>query len=305
MNNSNGTGTLNSTASLNSNNQAVANRQKKYRTLSRIKGLFVAQAGKVDQDSNLFELPPQQLKNELLKKMNALQAEIDKQTKEREGLNKLKEIYSKNQKFGDSQSAELALKSNEEKLSSLYSHLKKYQEIYNQVELNQTATLNSTSNNGNGNNNSTLHQQAHYFECSSNGSGSSDSNSGMHMGNGNGADSLKRAGEEEKHVQHIYQSPSENSINKSANGLANGNGQHGTTSFSSITPATCTTLAYTVSSSSSSMPTSKLAPLVNSNNNESFDDEDDDVEEDDGCYEVVNRKMQTSLNLNCKLSNVI
>lgn len=55
-------------------------RQKKYRTISRLKGIFLL-SGKNEND--LYSLPPQQLKKELLKKIENLQIEIVKQQKER------------------------------------------------------------------------------------------------------------------------------------------------------------------------------------------------------------------------------
>jgi hypothetical protein len=56
-------------------------RHKKYRTLSRLKGLFLAQ-NKSESDS-LHDLPPHQLKTELAKKINQLNLDIDKHQKER------------------------------------------------------------------------------------------------------------------------------------------------------------------------------------------------------------------------------
>jgi hypothetical protein len=232
----------------------LANRQKKYRTLSKIKGLFLVSA-KNESDDYLFDLPPQQMKNELSKKMIVIQSDIEKQQKERykfyieknliskdfiisetlfsflkrEGLLKLREIYSKNQKFGDSQSAELALKSNDEKLNNFYNQLKKYQDFYNQVDSNQNKLQQQTH--------IIQQQQAHYFECSSNGSTSSDSNlhsnSNTNINNNN------------------------NTTIKNTNNINNQNENN------------------------------------NQNNNESFEDEvDDDADEnDDGCYEVVNRNL--------------
>jgi hypothetical protein len=59
---------------------------------------------------------------------------------------KLKDIYTTNQKFGDSQAALVALKQNEEKLNSLNLQLVKYQDLYQEAELSggiskTTATL--------------------------------------------------------------------------------------------------------------------------------------------------------------------
>lgn len=58
-------------------------RNKKYRTLNRIKGLFSVAAGVKSEQEALYDLPPQQLKNELLKKINSYQYEIEKYQKER------------------------------------------------------------------------------------------------------------------------------------------------------------------------------------------------------------------------------
>jgi len=111
-----------------------SSRAKKYRTLNRIKGLLSLTGGAKSEQESLYDLPPQQLKNELLKKINFCQYEIEKYQKEREGLNKLKDIYSKNQKFGDSGSADAALRLNDEKTVKAMSDLKRYQDLYNQVE---------------------------------------------------------------------------------------------------------------------------------------------------------------------------
>lgn len=62
----------------------------------------------------------------------------------REGLNKLKDIYSKNQKFGDSQSADAALRLNDEKLVKCMSELKKYQDLYSQVEQQYSCSSNNS-----------------------------------------------------------------------------------------------------------------------------------------------------------------
>lgn len=158
----------------NSVNTQTINRQKKYRTLNRLKGLFTAAAA-LSKPEECNELPPAQLKNELVKKIVLTQNEIDKQQKEREGLLKLKEIYSTNQKFGNSQSAEQALLSNEDKLAHLNKQMACYQESLAQLEQNL-------------NQNSVYHQ----YDCSSSGGSSS-------------------SGTLSKH--HIYQSPSRVSVN--------------------------------------------------------------------------------------------
>jgi formin-binding protein 1 len=72
---------LASSSSLTANN--AKSRQNKYRTLNRIKGLFLATSNSNKNENDLYDLPPQQLKNELIKKVNQIQLEIDKQHKER------------------------------------------------------------------------------------------------------------------------------------------------------------------------------------------------------------------------------
>lgn len=263
--------------------------------MSRIKGLFLATSTKSEPDS-LLDLPPEQFKNEIIKKISSIQAEIEKQKKEREGLLKLKEIYSKNQKFGDSQSAEAALKSNEEKLNMLMNSLDKYQETYTQFEQK-----------GNHNSNASpqphQHQQVHYFECSSNESCSTHSNGSSSYNTTNGicaidSTSNRRNSEiDSNSKQHIYHSPNRNVTSLSsmpfsatktdgANVVANGSAM--TNAFNTVAYAVSSPLSNTTSSSS------KIAPLVKANNNESFDEgEDEEIDEiDDGCYEVVNRNIQ-------------
>jgi hypothetical protein len=86
-NSSNNGGTLNlvnSSGSMIQTGGSANARQKKYRTLSRIKGLFLTQ-NRSESDA-LHDLPPHQLKNELAKKIANLNLDIEKQHKER--LNK-------------------------------------------------------------------------------------------------------------------------------------------------------------------------------------------------------------------------
>ena len=214
--NSNSSATLSGHATTTSSSN-LNSRQKKYRTLNRIKGLFTVQAAN-KAENGLYDLPPQQLKNELVKKMNQIQLELEKTQKEREGLLKLKDIYSRNQKFGDSQSAESALKSNEEKINNLNLQLRKYQEIYNQVELN--GAYNNSNGNGNGNysntqyqNNHHHHQQQQQQQYSSNGDGNTSSASSSASGSGG---TLPRDLNKAQIQQHIYQSPSQLSVDSNS-----------------------------------------------------------------------------------------
>lgn len=284
---------LNSSNTLNNNNNTNNNmnsRQKKYRTLNRIKGLFLATSASGKNENDIYNLPPQQLKNELLKKINQIQLELDKQHKEREGLNKLKDIYSKNQKFGDSQSAESALKANEEKISSLNNQLAKYQEILQQVELNVAANAHS-------------HQQ--HYNKSSNGEYSSTSSSSIQT-----SSTLPR----EMNMNHIYQSSGKLSIdstNQTTNGIACSlpstplsNHNHPNNNNNNVNHQNYNgTVAYAVSpvSQLNQKLTQKQAPLVSTNNNESFDDEDqhdeDDEDEDDedGCYESPTAALRNKI----------
>ena len=74
---------LNSSTSLMSSSSNMNSRQKKYRTLNRIKGLFLATSAMGKSENDIYDLPPQQLKNELLKKINQIQLDLEKQHKER------------------------------------------------------------------------------------------------------------------------------------------------------------------------------------------------------------------------------
>ena len=166
-------------------------------------------------ENGLYDLPPQQLKNELVKKMTQLQLELDKTQKEREGLLKLKDIYSRNQKFGDSQSAESALKSNDEKISNLNLQLRKYQEMYNQVELNGAYNNNNGSSNGNGHgyHSNPYQNSSHQHQYSSNGDGNTSSASSSGSGSGG---TLPRDLNKAQIQQHIYQSPSQLSVDSNS-----------------------------------------------------------------------------------------
>ena len=289
------------------------NRQKKYRTINRLKGLLfttgsggsssstsTTSGGKTvagDHDMALFELPPQQMKKELLKKIDSLQSEIGRKQKEREGLVKLKEIYSTNQKFGDSQSALDALKSNDDKLQALNAQLKKYQDILNELESN--ASYYSSSSSHNHYQHHHHHHQQHYastneyaLSTTSNGSSTSSSNGSA------GTTTLPR----DLKSHNIYQSPSEHSVNSNGTSLpgtpmsyhsghpGTGAGTGATSSsvmtaggLAAIVNAKSSTMgAYAVSSVAGKLTNGngKMAPIASSDRNESFDD-DDELEDED------------------------
>lgn len=103
---SGGNGSLNNglsgtaaTLSVNSmgSSSTSSSRNKKYRTLNRIKGLFTVPGLKSEQES-LYDLPPQQLKNELLKKISFIQHEMEKVQKERQVFQYKYVTRSKNDK---------------------------------------------------------------------------------------------------------------------------------------------------------------------------------------------------------------
>lgn len=300
----NGNGSSNPSLSplLNNRHHPISNggsnnnsRQKKYRTINRIKGLLFtttaltmnhgaghnggsgsssSHKNGADFDSNLFDLPPQQMKKEVNKRIETISNEINTKQKEREGLNKLKDIYSSNQKFGDSQSALEALKVNEEKLTLLNSQLKKYQEILSELEVNGYYSSQQQQQ-----------QQSHYAEY--------DQTS-------------------QNKLNNIYQSStSEHSLN------SNGNSLPGTPMSYHNSIAKCSTLgAYAISSISQMNPNHKIintssmttngattnhnkngtnnntdgnrqAPIATNDRSGSFEDEEDEEEEDDD-YEKEN-----------------
>jgi hypothetical protein len=302
----------------NTNNQALniglsssnisnnANRQKKYRTLNKIKGLFSASKNENDL---LLELPPQQLKNELIKKIKLTENEIEKQQKEKEGLIKLKDIYSKNQRFGDSQSADLALKANEEKLAHLKIQLNKYQDLCNQIDPSMNNQF------------SIAKQENQYFTtgyCTTN--VVSDGNSELktdrsiiNINNLNSLSDLKQSTDSNKFLDNIL---SKNNENHNLSLPSTPNSNHSNTTHSSnpnnipYYSSNCNqnTVAYAISSLNhiNNNLNYSVAPLVNKNNNESFeneDEEDQDIDYEENCYEIPN--VNFKLPNNVKLSNLV
>jgi hypothetical protein len=272
---------LNNSNTINTNHHGFhtsgTSRQKKYRTLNKIKGLFLASV-KSENDS-MFELPPQQLKNELIKKISSIEIDLEKQQKEREGLLKLKEIYTKNHKFGDSQSAEQALLLNEDKLNNLKTQIKKYQEIYNQVELtindNQHQNLFQKQNSQ-----QNQYSSGEFSSSSGGGGGSVSSNGSTLMRDAN----LGACKSEDKNCNLSYQIPACNSQNTVNSNIY----------YSSNTNA----VAYAISPLSHLTNNLKKAPLVNKNNNESFDAEEVEDEDNDGdCYERPNSNFRKENNI--------
>lgn len=276
---------LTSATSLNTNK----NRQNKYRTLNRIKGLFLATSSlntlgqNKNSENDLFDLPPQQLKNELVKKISQIQIELDKHQKEREGLNKLKDIYSKNQKFGDSHSADSALKSNEERLTQLNNQLAKYQEILLQVEIK----------NGQLAANNTLSNQQHYSTSTI--TTTSTKNGGGEYSSSSSMASVTLPRDTQNSSNHIYQSPSKLSVDSTNNN----NNMCSLPSTPMSSHIHNSTVAYAVSPVNLNIK----APLVSTNNNESFEDDDennndddeDDVDDDDGCYESPTAALRNKI----------
>ena len=198
--------------------------------------------------------------------------------KNREGLVKLKEIYSTNQKFGDSQSALDALKSNDDKLNTLNSQLKKYQDILNELESNSSYYSSSNQNH---------YQQSQYagneyaLSTTSNGSSTSSNGSGT---------TLPR----DLKSQNIYQSPSEHSVNSNGTSLPgtpmsyHSNGTASTVGMvgivNGINASKSSTIgAYAISSVAGKLNGNgtKMAPMASSDRNESFDDEDEEEDEED------------------------
>jgi hypothetical protein len=284
-----------------------ASRQKKYRTINRLKGLFItsgltsATNSSKDLDS-LNDLPPQQFKKELLKKIDSLQTEIVKQQKEREGLIKLKDIYSSNQKFGDSQSAAQALKINDEKITCLNNELKKCQGMLKELE--QSLAQHQ------------LQQQQQQQK---------QQNLDYHINstsnrNGESGSTLPRDDNKMNHPYHIYQSPSQHSLNSSnnthssmpgtpmsyhsqntagaghpataaslsSNGIASSLNEHTPSilngNMNGASSANNNGIAYAISPLSQLSEPSNKAPIAYADRNESFDDDDEDDDED-GCYE--------------------
>lgn len=80
-----------------------------------------------DTKEDYSHLPPNQQKRKLTAKIDNLRVLVGKETAERDGLIRMKEVYEKNRSLGDPQSLEKQLKENGVKLDKLQQDLQKYE----------------------------------------------------------------------------------------------------------------------------------------------------------------------------------
>ncbi|XP_069120059.1 cdc42-interacting protein 4 homolog isoform X3 [Argopecten irradians] len=73
------------------------------------------------------DLPPNQRRKALLKKIDGFKKDIARETAEREGMLKMKEVYAKNPALGDPHTLDKKIEENAQKLDSLNSELRKFQ----------------------------------------------------------------------------------------------------------------------------------------------------------------------------------
>ncbi|KAK3606674.1 hypothetical protein CHS0354_029584, partial [Potamilus streckersoni] len=87
-----------------------------------------------EQKEDFSDLPPNQRKKQLLKKIDAFKKDIARETAEREGMLKLKEVYANNNALGDPHSLDKKLEENAQKLEALQQECKKFQEYLADAE---------------------------------------------------------------------------------------------------------------------------------------------------------------------------
>lgn len=80
-----------------------------------------------DTKEDYSHLPPNQQKRKLAAKIDSLRVLVGKETAERDGLIRMKEVYEKNRSLGDPQSLEKQLKENGVKLDKLQQELQKFE----------------------------------------------------------------------------------------------------------------------------------------------------------------------------------
>ncbi|XP_033733296.1 cdc42-interacting protein 4 homolog isoform X2 [Pecten maximus] len=90
---------------------------------------------KTDESKEDFsDLPPNQRRKALLKKIDGFKKDIARETAEREGMLKMKEVYAKNPALGDPHSLDKKIEENAQKLDSLNSELRKFQNFLADAE---------------------------------------------------------------------------------------------------------------------------------------------------------------------------
>ncbi|XP_052790717.1 cdc42-interacting protein 4 homolog isoform X2 [Mya arenaria] len=120
----------NRTVSKNSNKAGTIGKKKKNRS-----GIL-----KIFGTTNQKDEPPAQRKAKLLKKIDEIRGKIEHETNEREGMIKMKEVFTNNNQLGDPNTIIKQLEKNAETLNQLQSELKKIQDALMEAENEMSGT---------------------------------------------------------------------------------------------------------------------------------------------------------------------
>ncbi|XP_052093608.1 formin-binding protein 1-like isoform X5 [Mytilus californianus] len=111
---------------------------------SGLLGLFSSSKTNVtrsdDPKEDFSDLPPSQRKKQLLKKIDSIKKEITRETAEREGMLKMKDVYVQNPALGDPNSLDKKIEENGEKLDSCRKELSKFQNYLSDAEGKKSTT---------------------------------------------------------------------------------------------------------------------------------------------------------------------
>ncbi|VDI61525.1 formin-binding protein 1 [Mytilus galloprovincialis] len=122
--------------------QTVSGGKSKKRT--GILGLFSSSKTNVtrsdDPKEDFSDLPPSQRKKQLLKKIDSIKKEITRETAEREGMLKMKDVYVQNPALGDPNSLDKKIEENGEKLDSCRKELSKFVSYLDDAEGKKSTT---------------------------------------------------------------------------------------------------------------------------------------------------------------------
>ncbi|XP_076436694.1 formin-binding protein 1-like [Babylonia areolata] len=119
-----GTEHQNNTKSNNSPSSiSASNKSKKHRGFL---GIF-ASSKTEDQKEDFSDLPPSQRKRKLKQKIDSINKELAKEQSEREGMMKLKDVYTNNPAMGDPNSLDKKLEENAQKLDAIRQELHKFE----------------------------------------------------------------------------------------------------------------------------------------------------------------------------------
>lgn len=154
-------------------------RKDKFKTLSRFKKALNI-SGKTEADE-WADLPPEQVKNKLADRISDIKDKIDKAEKSRGGAIKMHNTYLENQALGDSRQTEAEIENMNKQIEELNSDLNKYVAIYKKVKADMYNNFNALQNQQENSNSYNHHQNSSQIN------------------------------------NHIYQSPSQHSVNSSNN----------------------------------------------------------------------------------------